>query len=91
MFTTRESIVSFLEAVCAEFRKPGILYLVGESSLVVEGLRDFCTEVIVASLVGEDDYAVFCEAVDVAASGVGWSGREACRLRHWLRQSRVNQ
>ncbi len=71
MFTTRESIVSFLEAVCAEFRGPGILYLVGESSLVVEGRRDFCTEVIVAGLVGEDDYPVFCEAVDVAASGVG--------------------
>lgn len=71
MFASEDLITSFLHAVVEDCRRPGILYLVGESSLVVEGLADYCTEVIVGIEAADADYDDVCAAIDAAAQSVG--------------------
>lgn len=71
MFATKETISNFLSGVSQAFERPGILYLVGEASLVIEGKRSFVTEIIVAGEVDEHDREIFREAVDEAASDAG--------------------
>ncbi len=67
MFASRESILSLLNKVRTGFRHPGDLFLVGESSLVLEDLGDFCNEVILSCRVAETDYAELCDVIDRAA------------------------
>jgi hypothetical protein len=71
MFASKHEIACFIEGVTSGFRRSGTLYLVGEGSLVLEGKRSFCSEVIVAGDIEPDDAATFQSAVDDAASGVG--------------------
>jgi len=71
VFATKETISSFLAGVSEEFRRRGVLYLVGESSLVIEGKRSFVNEIIVAGEVDEHDQDDFRRAVDSAASVAG--------------------
>jgi len=71
VFATANSIASFLRGVLDRFDQPGIMYLVGESSLVVEGKRSFCSEVIVCADVDSGDKDAFSQAVDEAASSAG--------------------
>lgn len=68
MFATRETISTFLSGLLQTFEHGGILYLVGESSLVIEGRRAYCSEIIVAPEVAETEYLRFRRSVDVAAS-----------------------
>lgn len=71
MFASKQTISACLADVVAGLRCEGILYLVGESSLVVEGKRSFCSEIIVAAdLVGSHDEE-FRGSVDAAASRAG--------------------
>ena len=67
MFASRESVLSFLNKVRTGFQHPGDLFLVGESSLVLEGLGDFCNEVILSCTVAEADYTELCAVIDRAA------------------------
>jgi hypothetical protein len=71
MFASKESIASLLDGVRSNFLKPGDLYLVGESSLVVEGIGDFCNEVILAYEVAQSESAALREVVDRAGQAEG--------------------
>ncbi len=71
MFASTESITSLLDSVRTAFRHPGDLFLVGESSLVLECLGDYCNEVILACEVEAADYPELCDAVDSAAQEAG--------------------
>jgi hypothetical protein len=48
-----------------------MLFLVGEASLVIEGISDYCTEVIVAADVPEQKRSELCQVIDSSASEVG--------------------
>jgi len=70
LFTSQDNIRAFIERVARAFPNPGTLYLVGECSLVVESVRKFCTEVIIALDVDAEYVGLLTRAVDEAAREV---------------------
>lgn len=71
MFASKTTISNFLSDVVESFPHEGTLYLVGESSLVVEGKRAYCSEIIVAPEIQDAERALFRRTVDTAASSAG--------------------
>lgn len=71
MFAFKKTLERFLFEVTDRYTDDAVLYLVGECSLVIEGHRSFCSEVIVTSDVSVEKQASFRAAVDAAAALVG--------------------
>lgn len=71
MFASEQTISAFLSDLVETFPREGILYVVGESSLVLEGKRPYCSEIIVALEIDGAGREDFRRAVDAAASRAG--------------------
>ena len=70
MFATTQALNQTLTEIRARSGAAGTLFLVGESSLVVEALTGYCTEVIFAAEVGEYQTEL-CDVIDTCASAAG--------------------
>ena len=71
MLVTSELLTEYLEAVVARFPHPGRLFLVGETSQVFAGLRDWAEMVEVAGEVEPEHAAELSSLIESVAGEIG--------------------
>ncbi len=62
-YVTREQLIEFIHLLDAAFARPGSLYLVGETTQVFEGWREWTTQIEFSAVLAPPDRAHFARAV----------------------------
>lgn len=70
-FVDRKAILAFAGELGERFREPGAIYLIGETSLVFEGWRQWSDRLEFAAEIASAHRAAFAEAVDAARQQTG--------------------
>ena len=70
-YVTKEALVDFLKKLDTAFGKSGALYLIGETTHVFEGWRDWTTQIELCAEVADEDRAAFDAAVSAARAATG--------------------
>jgi hypothetical protein len=68
---TRDTLLDVIARLDAAFARPGRVYLIGESSHLYEGWREWTTQIEIAADVSPKDHAPFSRIVDTVKADLG--------------------
>jgi len=70
-FVDRNAIIDFVQRLRTEFKRPGRLFLIGETSQVLEGWRDRADEITFTAQIASKDRPAFVSAVENVQNELG--------------------
>lgn len=73
LYVTQKALIEFITGLDTAFARPGRLFLIGETTHLFEGWREWTTQIEFCADVDADDRAVFGEAVAAMQTASGYA------------------